>query len=305
MSDQEPFQPEAEYQELTELGITPKQLWQIIGLNALISTAISLLIILFLGPWIYGGLDRPVVENGEAVSQLALPPSQNNVDLAQNQGEPTPTPVPEPVLYRVLPGDSLSLIADRHNVSLRDIMAANGLDDPDTIQAGQQLVIPIGGIPLAAPTFTPISIPTETPIPFDPPTPEDDNASGPVNNITIKPTSSATPIPTASPAPAGQVAVQISNVLGYGQVEEEVITIINQGPGINLSGWQLKGSRLGSYAFPNLFLWNGGSVRIHTRVGANTPSDLYWRQDQAYWFSGDTVTLVNANGDTISQYIIP
>jgi len=123
--------------------------------------------------------------------------------------------------------------------------------------------------------------------------------------VTIRPTETPTAVPTATAPPIGEVLVEINNVLGYGQLEEETITIFNQGPGVNLSGWKITGSRLGDYDFPNLFLWNGGSVRIHTTVGANTPSDLYWGQEEAHWFSGDTVSLIDPAGEIVSSYTIP
>ncbi|MFQ5578894.1 MAG: lamin tail domain-containing protein, partial [Anaerolineae bacterium] len=101
------------------------------------------------------------------------------------------------------------------------------------------------------------------------------------------------------------VAVNITNVLGYGQLEQEMVVIFNRGPGVNLSGWTLTGSSLNEYPFPNLFLWNGGSVRIHTTGGANTPTDLYWNRQEPHWFSGDTAILKNAAGEVMSSYTIP
>ena len=44
--------------------------------------------------------------------------------------------------YVVQPGDNLSEIAQRFNVSLAAIMEANGITNPDTLQEGQELVIP-------------------------------------------------------------------------------------------------------------------------------------------------------------------
>ncbi len=44
--------------------------------------------------------------------------------------------------YIVQPGDTLSSIADRFNISLSDLLAANSLDDPNQLDAGQELVIP-------------------------------------------------------------------------------------------------------------------------------------------------------------------
>ncbi len=45
-------------------------------------------------------------------------------------------------IYIVQPGDTLSSIASRFDVSLNDLMAANGLSDPNRLSAGQELVIP-------------------------------------------------------------------------------------------------------------------------------------------------------------------
>jgi murein DD-endopeptidase MepM/ murein hydrolase activator NlpD len=45
-------------------------------------------------------------------------------------------------IYIVQPGDSLSSIAARFNISLKEMMDANGITDPNLLAAGQQLVIP-------------------------------------------------------------------------------------------------------------------------------------------------------------------
>ena len=66
---------------------------------------------------------------------------------------PTPTPTPRPratptvtpVLYTVQPGDVLSTIADRFGVLVEDIVAANGLVDPDVLAVGEELEIPTSG----------------------------------------------------------------------------------------------------------------------------------------------------------------
>lgn len=45
-------------------------------------------------------------------------------------------------IYIVQPGDSLSAIASRFNVSMNDLMAANDIANPNQLAAGQQLIIP-------------------------------------------------------------------------------------------------------------------------------------------------------------------
>lgn len=53
----------------------------------------------------------------------------------------TPTPASGPI-YIVQPGDTLSAIAARFNVTLQQLMDANGIADPDRLSAGKELVIP-------------------------------------------------------------------------------------------------------------------------------------------------------------------
>lgn len=45
-------------------------------------------------------------------------------------------------IYIVQPGDSLYSIAARFSISLDELLAANGITDPNTLAAGQQLIIP-------------------------------------------------------------------------------------------------------------------------------------------------------------------
>ena len=44
--------------------------------------------------------------------------------------------------YVVQSGESLSVIAEKYGVTVEAIMAANGIDDPNTIKVGQELLIP-------------------------------------------------------------------------------------------------------------------------------------------------------------------
>lgn len=71
---------------------------------------------------------------------------------------PTPTPA---ALYTVQPGDTLSAIAERFNTTVEELVAANGLTDPNALQTGQTLLIPsllrtpVVGTPVPPGTPTP------------------------------------------------------------------------------------------------------------------------------------------------------
>jgi LysM repeat protein len=56
-----------------------------------------------------------------------------------------PTQTPTPVIHVVQSGDTLLAIAAQYGVSVRDLQAVNGIEDPTRLQIGQQLIIPVGG----------------------------------------------------------------------------------------------------------------------------------------------------------------
>ena len=65
---------------------------------------------------------------------------------------PSPTPAG---LYVVQQGDTLGGLAEDFGTTVEDLMAANGLTDPNAIQAGQTLIIPSlisGTLALGTPT---------------------------------------------------------------------------------------------------------------------------------------------------------
>jgi LysM repeat protein len=51
--------------------------------------------------------------------------------------------LPGNVVYTVQPGDTLGAISLRYNVSVQDIVRANGLSNEDVIVTGQPLLIPV------------------------------------------------------------------------------------------------------------------------------------------------------------------
>ena len=85
---------------------------------------------------------------------------------------PAPTATPTPVTYVVQLGDWLTTIAQRFNLPQESIIAANNLTDPNHIEVGVVLVIPI--TPTVATTATVAITPTVKPVvvrPVAPPPP--------------------------------------------------------------------------------------------------------------------------------------
>jgi LysM repeat protein len=60
-------------------------------------------------------------------------------------GAPTFAPDAQTTTHTVQPGEGLYRISLRYSVSIADIMAANGLSNPDAIYSGQVLIIPAAG----------------------------------------------------------------------------------------------------------------------------------------------------------------
>jgi LysM repeat protein len=298
--------------------MTKRQIVFIIVVNAAISLVISLsisLIMLYVFLLSLEVVEMPVVPGVPAqAGSTALPPQATAV---------IPSPKPTTTTYIVQAGDSLSGIAFQFEVPVEDVMRANDLTDADLLFVGQELIIPIGGLP-ETPAFTPVPTPTETLIPFEPPTPLSTDtplAAQPTPSATPPPspetpalspalseTEGPVPSPTKEPTPtifAKPVDVEITEIAGSGNIAEEMVIITNRGQPVNLEGWTLSDLHDNVYTFPGILLWsNSASVRVHTGLGENTATDLYWKLDKAVWEAGDRATLADKSGKTIAVYAL-
>lgn len=77
----------------------------------------------------------------DGASQERLPPIRTTVASTSTT---TTTIPPGQRFYTVNSGDTLAVIAERFEVTVQSIVDANGLENPDDIQAGQTLEIPSG-----------------------------------------------------------------------------------------------------------------------------------------------------------------
>ncbi len=86
----------------------------------------------------------PQVPSPVATPTLSATPEPTATPAPTITPTPSATPTPEVVVYTVRPGDTLSRIAARFGVTVAQILEANPqIQDPDRIQVGQEIVIPV------------------------------------------------------------------------------------------------------------------------------------------------------------------
>jgi hypothetical protein len=90
-----------------------------------------------------------------AVPTLTLPPPTPTSTATPRP----PNPTPPPNVHLGQPGDSLSAIARRYGLSVKELVQANGIEDANVIRVGQELVIP-GPTPVTTATVPPTLTPT-------------------------------------------------------------------------------------------------------------------------------------------------
>jgi len=259
---------------------TRKQILFIIGLNAIISALISVIVGLL--------MIRP--------AHVASTPASTKAPLGA-AGVTTATPTGAPVIHIVKAGDTISGLAYQYDVPEADIIAANQLQNPNFLQLGMELIIPVGGLAQITPTWTPQPTPTETPIPFQPPPVNQTSTALAEAGIT------ATSLPTIQ---TGETQVEISEVIEPGNADREAVVITNKGTQrIDLKGWTLNDADGNVYTFLSFVLWPGGNVMVNTRMGQDgspTVNQLYWTKLKPIWTVGETATLKNATGTAVNTY---
>lgn len=195
------------------------------------------------------------------------------------QTTPTATSGPDPLAnveeYQVQFVDTLGLIAQEFDVEIEDLLRVNQINDPNSLSVGMVIYIPI----------PPERIPTATP--------------------TITPTPA--PLLTGSPgAPLPEARVVINSVIGAGDLATERVFLTRTGFGeLDLSGWQMRDQNGNVFTFPQLELFEGGAVNVWTTSGAPTVVDLYWGLQSPVWSSGETVSLLDDQGEERAEYTVP
>lgn len=213
---------------------------------------------------------------------LTIDPNVPAADSVQTDAAEPDTAEPDapsgPTIHTVQAGDTLGSISTRYDVSMEDIMAANGLTNPNLLSIGQTLTIPIGG--LATPT--------------------------PAATATPDPALLPTPIPTEAPSLQGEAILEIS-ILNPGVSGEESLQIINVGTRqASLANWTLRDGNRVVYTFGQVTIFGeGAGILVHTGSGNDGPTDLYLRLASPIWQSGDSVNLHDAAGTVQATYLVP
>ena len=85
---------------------------------------------------------------------------------------------------------------------------------------------------------------------------------------------------------------------------EECVCLQNaDGAVADLSGWHVRDEQGNRYEFPPFSLPGGAYVRLHTGIGINTGTDLYWGRDSEVWDnSGDTVFVYDDEWQLVERY---
>jgi LysM repeat protein len=271
--------------------LTSREVVLLIVVNAMIAALISLAIGLLLNR----SAQVAVAPTATAMAPIGA------TGVVPTQAVSTAAAAAAPLVHIVSAGDTVTGLALQYDVPAEDIIAANNLVDPDRLQVGMELIIPISGVSEIVPTWTPPPAPTDTPIPFDPPSAR--LTATALAEQGILPTSSSG---DGSPAPGG-FQVEITDVINPGNVDREAVVIYNRGKEMaDMRGWTLSDTDGNSFTFSDLRLWPGGSVTVNTRAGQDgSPAfNFYWNKLQPLWSRGEEATLEDGSGTVISRFAV-
>jgi hypothetical protein len=147
-----------------------------------------------------------------------------------------------------------------------------------------------------------------SPSPVSTLTPPSRPSEEPTRSLSLQPTSAVSPsMPTSTPQ-----SVSFSSDLRIAQVvrtsllsfsdDGEHIVIENGGKDQDMARWMITNDRLDTYRFPVGFvLPAGASVRVWTKSGTDTETDLYWGSEKAVWADqGGTAYLREPSGTLVA-----
>ena len=113
----------------------------------------------------------------------------------------------------------------------------------------------------------------------------------------------------------GELLIEIGEVGGVGNLATEYLRLIRSGIGsedtISLQGWSIRDENnlnfniLEQSGLASLELHSQGAVNIYTKAGSSNPIELYLGLSDPIWEPGETVTLIDPQGEVHDTYLIP
>jgi len=103
-----------------------------------------------------------------------------------------------------------------------------------------------------------------------------------------------------------EIKVAVVGINGTGVLASEAVIIQNNGNSpLMLTGWTLKNNLGSIYTFPQLMIFPGGMVQLHTGSGSDTAADLYWGRSASVWDSGELAALYDNQNIARAFYRVP
>ncbi len=109
--------------------------------------------------------------------------------------------------------------------------------------------------------------------------------------------------------------IEIGEVGGIGNLATEYVRLVRPGaePGdtISLQGWSIKDENNHEYnileksSVASLDLHGQGAVNIYTKEGDSNPIELYLDLTDPVWQPGETISLIDPQGEVHDTYLIP
>ena len=113
----------------------------------------------------------------------------------------------------------------------------------------------------------------------------------------------------------GELLIEIGEVGGVGNLATEYLRLIRSGTGsedtISLQGWRIRDENnlnfniLEQSGLASLELHSQGAVNIYTKAGSSNPIELYLGLSDPIWEPGETITLIDPQGEIHDTYLIP
>ena len=121
---------------------------------------------------------------------------------------------------------------------------------------------------------------------------------------TLTATSTVSPTPTRTPTPTPGVYIADIDYDPPNALDEYIEIENTSNKSVDMENWYIKEDRDGyRYDFPDFTLGGGDSVRVWTKNGSDTGTNLYMDRTTDFWHdNSDVAYLRDDNGDIVDTY---